>query len=655
MGSLSRTAVFLVLMCVAEGVIQNSKPLHSIRALDCRTPKRIVSWDMESMCRSPGLETTPKDQTDTVTIIQETSTSRMRAGRCARRTSRFVMYCGAYSHVKLSTPPDIMQPEPLSIEDCTTLTSSNTYYLRGKSIHVPWNARRTLKGFERGNVVFGASNTQCEGVDTSIDGERHTNVIIYVTTMIELREVTLIQEGGRVIDADESVTLTAACVSEGSCISGEFTYRLLESPSPCNLREIRTVPMVRVTLPHRTSREEQYWVNQEHKIILRRTGELQVTGCLRLNSVSRTQYKSLHFVLNLPDNHGLEKVPAESVDLELEVKTSEEYLLYRMEQSLYDRFREVGQKICNLNSANLRTLERSPFHKDALIRIRGQICQELSCNEVVVTVSEGERRGPECYDSLIPVNFEGQPLFLDATTLTLVEDGALHAVDCRDQYTAIVRSTAGVYLQAVPEVRTVEVKTSPVHESFLQGRDDHEEEGEDLLYTADEVTAFQDLIHFQRTREQVLDGFVRTYCTKADACGYATTPGSGFDVKNLLEDLVPTLTWWDWLLEKTDKAGQICSILTLLYWCWGLTRKIVRACTDSRRLEIPVATALQINVNLEDRLRNLLYEEARGAPLPPDFLHRPESRPQPARGTEVELRDLVPVQPRALAVESSSP
>ena len=57
----------------------------------------------------------------------------------------------------------------------------------------------------------------------------------------------------------------------------------------------------------------------------------------------------------------------------------------------------------------------------------------------MVTVAEDERRSDDCYDSLILVNLEGQSLFLDATTLTLVEDGALHTVPCRDQYTAVVR------------------------------------------------------------------------------------------------------------------------------------------------------------------------------------------------------------------------
>ena len=172
-----------------------------------------------------------------------------------------------------------------------------------------------------------------------------------------------------------------------------------------------------------------------------------------------------------------------------------------------------------------------------------------------------------------------------------MEDGTLHWVPCRDQYTAVVRSTAGVYLQAVPEVRTVDIKISDVHESFLQGQDEHEEEGEDLLYTADEVTAFQDLIHFLANQGTSPRWSHANLLYQGRRMRIYHDPGKQFDVKNLLEDIIPTLGWWDWILEKTDQGGQVCSILALLYWSWSLIRKIVRACTDWRKLEIPLSTA----------------------------------------------------------------
>ena len=97
----------------------------------------------------------------------------------------------------------------------------------------------------------------------------------------------LLQENGRVIDSEESVSLTATCVTDGACVSGEYTYKLLESPSTCDMKEVRTIAMTRVVLPHGTNREEQYWVSQEHKIVLRRAGELQVAGCSRLSTSLR--------------------------------------------------------------------------------------------------------------------------------------------------------------------------------------------------------------------------------------------------------------------------------------------------------------------------------------------------------------------------------
>ena len=78
-----------------------------------------------------------------------------------------------------------------------------------------------------------------------------------------------------------------------------------------------------------------------------------------------------------------------------------------------------------------------------------------------MTVSKGEKRRESCYDSLIPVNLDGQPLFIDTTTTTLVEEGTLREVSCQAQYTAVVRSVNGTYLQADPEVPTVDLLQGP--------------------------------------------------------------------------------------------------------------------------------------------------------------------------------------------------
>ena len=110
-------------------------------------------------------------------------------------------------------------------------------------------------------------------------------------------------------------------------------------------------------------------------------------------------------------------------------------------------------------------------------------------------------------------------------------------------------------------------------------------------------------------------------------CGYTTMSGGNFIVKNLLTNLIPTLGWWDWTLEKVGQAGQICSILLLLQWVGSMLVRVIQACTDSRNYNIPIGTALHINILLEDRLRNLLCEEARGIPQPAGILLAMEDSP----------------------------
>ena len=80
-------------------------------------------------------------------------------------------------------------------------------------------------------------------------------------------------------------------------------------------------------------------------------------------------------------------VQAETVSLDLQIRTSEEYIMYRAESLLREKFKSLGQRMCRLNFASLRSLERSPFHQDTLIWVRGQLIQELTCKEVKVELT----------------------------------------------------------------------------------------------------------------------------------------------------------------------------------------------------------------------------------------------------------------------------
>ena len=67
------------------------------------------------------------------------------------------------------------------------------------------------------------------------------------------------------------------------------------------------------------------------------------------------------------------------IDMDLELRQSEEYLMYRTEVLLQSRTRAMQTHLCVMGLNSLQQMERSPFHPDSLIRSRGTIIQELSC------------------------------------------------------------------------------------------------------------------------------------------------------------------------------------------------------------------------------------------------------------------------------------
>jgi len=596
-----------------QAAIQSSVRQHTIKALDCRSPTRVLSWSWGQMCTEPkeGFNTDFVDKVD-VMLLQEDTMKKIRAGRCSRRTTRLVLYCGAYSHSKLTMPPDILQYEPLTLDQCQTLVHSNTYYGPGKSvIHVPMNGRGVLKGYEHGSVTFGPYNTECVGADVIIDGERHTSVVVYTTTVVELTETTLISQTGKLTDTDSRINIPSTCINTAGCVYGDYTYVLLEVPSQCNLYEVRTISATVVSLPH-DSVSTQYYVNTEHKIIVRQGDLYQVQGCAGLPQVYKTEYDGLlMLILTGSTRPTLPPVQAETISMDMQIRTSEEYIMYRTEQLLRDKFKLLGHRVCRMNFASLKSLERSPFHKNALIRIRGQLIQELTCKEVQVTATEGDTRG-ECYDNLLPVTLEGIPLFLDAVSMVVVEDSTLHQVACSEMYTAVVQTDAGIFLSANPEVQTVEVKTSPLETSFLHLEAEatsHEEESSDLLYTKSEISAFRELLHFQRTRNQVLDGLVRGYCKVPTACSYQSSGPGGFDVRNLLSNSLDDLSWQSWVLKYLGIIGQGASVLVVLYLGLGLVKSLGQAVLDGRKYQVSVREAWKLNSSVKNELKVLVYQK----------------------------------------------
>ena len=91
--------------------------------------------------------------------------------------------------------------------------------------------------------------------------------------------------------------------------------------------------------------------------------------------IHHTNYPALKIIID-------SKAPAigtvqTQINMDLELRISEEYLMYRTKELLMSRTAQMQSNLCILGLNSLQQMERSPYHPDALIRTRGHILQEL--------------------------------------------------------------------------------------------------------------------------------------------------------------------------------------------------------------------------------------------------------------------------------------
>lgn len=87
------------------------------------------------------------------------------------------------------------------------------------------------------------------------------------------------------------------------------------------------------------------------------------------------------------------------MDIDLEIRKSEEYINYRIKSLLQSQNTKIQQHLCALGTENIVHMERSPIHPDLI--------QKLRCKEVLVTVTTGYQRNQEFAIHLIYVQFYG--------------------------------------------------------------------------------------------------------------------------------------------------------------------------------------------------------------------------------------------------------
>ena len=627
-------------------------------ALDCRSPRSITSGLVSEICTTPK-DTTEEDE-EPVLLLQYSTKRTITGYKCTKMESRLTEVCGAFSHSKILSPPDILQPTLISPEECQTMVTRGIYLREdGSSIPVAPNQIHSYKYIQHGSLTVSEDNVACQGSQVSINGEIHSAIVELVSTRITFKEIKIEVDIGKAVDLDSHEALPVVCSRETLCQAGTTAYVIEHPENNCPLFTIRTVAMKKINI-NTDHGIKTALISREHKILLTLTKqEAAHSECRPIFTIQATTYPDLKVVTKQQAVASIanlaQHMEPSVVDLELEFRTSTEFLAYVLEEALQTNVKAVGQKMCKMGSHRLSEAELSPFHKNSLIRIRGDLIQEIPCTTVQAEIRIGDQRGDLCSLDSIPAWLNNQPIYIQTENHLVVEEADISKVDCKASYPPVFvtkdKKNNRILLQANPEVQTTDIQ---IHhfENYLHltEQTEHLSFSEDLLYTHEEMAQFNDLLHFQRTKKRVLNSLVAQYCRNNPDCGeYQTgSAASAFDLDALEDEVTSPFAFLGEWKEDLQIAGSYCSIIILLAVILTLMYKIIHVFWLTCKHKLGLGQALRLGLFVNHTMINALLQAPVNTSSP--IVDR---RPSEPRTSERALpqEEMIPLQRRRPALE----
>ena len=94
----------------------------TFEGLDCRNPSKIASFLTKDWCTPTSTSSgNVSGKKKTVTIMQDAKFQIVSGIRCTKQVSKFLVYCGSYSHMKLFGPPTILEPSVITTQECSDM------------------------------------------------------------------------------------------------------------------------------------------------------------------------------------------------------------------------------------------------------------------------------------------------------------------------------------------------------------------------------------------------------------------------------------------------------------------------------------------------------------------------------------------------------
>ena len=559
---------------------------YTVDAFSCSQPTIIHAYDALSACnQSHG--TSGEGKSRRITLLKKVDRNSVKSFKCELARSKFLIYCGAYSHMKLLRPPILNEAVKMSAEECKKISRTRIYTLpTGKSYPLTVNVVTNIPLIEHGSVNWEANNMFCQGTDVMYHGELHKNVLVYTTLVIKVTEVVLDTNREAWIDQMSQVQLPDRCMHKKTCETDTATYVDVEQPPTCQLERVRTITMRTIIQGN-----QEIYVDDDSMLVLQPAGLAPVPEECGVTHVHGTQFNVL-FVTEDPNVHvpDLESI---NLDYDTALAVQGDYIRFRTDQLRREAEDQISTRICR---SGVHLHDVVPVTQDGrVLRRRGDLVQQIQCQPVRVIVAVGTTPSSQCYPDHLPGYWNGELILINSETRVITPLAQVHQANCsQDDTVFLLDSSGAVFLYANPEIRA-QPKGSLLSRLEILPHHSSEYKGTSVLYTSQEYRQLHRFLLEHHARKSVRQKLLDAACDGGRCGGYNPGSTAFLPSSSIFAEVPKVPSVEQWFHQYLSTPGLVGGWCFLIYLCISIQLKLLSIFRCTR---VPTRGADPASVNI---------------------------------------------------------
>ena len=558
------------LLCLHQS---SSTNLHSHRhsgtvtldAIQCKQGEKELYANKQELC-SPNTSQ-EKPNLEKVIILQEVEHLEKEAFRCELTESTIDELCGIWSYAKLAAF-NVNRPVNISVEKCHQMVKHGYFRLQhGHEIFIDQNSEVQFSYVRQGELTMSSDNIRCKSGQTMLlQGQAVTGLIEMVSARLKLTKVPLMENTYYRTDLHSGLQLPRHCMETTGCVTNIGTYIFPDMGEPtgaCLYQRIRSVNM----LTYQEFRNK-FLVNSDHHLIFRvgpkvgppelmtKQKAQRLGACAKLEGSYYTQFDGIFILTNATNSSPelaaamvLPEVDGSNYSPMIHQQMDNDYQLYYLEQLLQEQMAAQKERLCKLILQPEEHIFRSPFHKNSIVKVTGDLVSFRVCEPIEVILRLGPSEPPaRCFAGFTMVevyergNQDAHYMYMHLETRLLFTKAPAYITE------VVCNQTKQMYVAAKHRLQgMVSLYPYPVHDynisanlirstDFIWDKSVPIEltlDSHDGLYTTNEYTNYHHEIVRKASADVAMRVITSTFCPSGEYCP-----------QEAAEDTHPHITSW---------------------------------------------------------------------------------------------------------------